>query len=96
MFRRAQILIDVDYYIKSIPFWRKVVTRKATAGAGKLSVGGFQQWFKLDVEKDFDEIKKLLLKQISDNLQSLVDKDFKELAEDTLVNWSPDAPLADG
>ncbi len=96
MFRRAQILIDVDYYIKSIPFWRKVVTRKATAGAGKLSVGGFQQWFKLDVEKDFDEIKKLLLKQISENLQSLVDKDFKELAEDNLVNWSPDAPLADG
>ncbi len=65
VFRRAQILIDLDYYIKSIPFWRKVVTRKATAGAGKLSVGGFQQWFRLDLEKDFIEIKKQLLDEIS-------------------------------
>ena len=58
VFQRAHMLIDLDYYIKSIPFWRKVITRRAIAGAGKHSVGGFQQWFKLDVEKDFIEIKK--------------------------------------
>ena len=37
--KQAQVCKDLEYMIKSIPFFKKIITRRATQGSGKLSVG---------------------------------------------------------
>ena len=48
--RQAQVCKDLEYMIKSVPFFRKIIVRRATQGTGKLSVGALSQWFKLEAE----------------------------------------------
>jgi hypothetical protein len=55
--QQAQVCTDIDYFVRSIPFYKRNLIRRATVGSGKLTVGGFNKWFKLDVEKQFVEIK---------------------------------------
>jgi hypothetical protein len=35
--------------MRSISFYKRLIVRRATLGTGKLNVGGFDKWFKLDV-----------------------------------------------
>ena len=37
--KQAQVCKDLEYMIKSVPFFKKIIVRRATQGAGKLSVG---------------------------------------------------------
>jgi hypothetical protein len=46
--------------VRSIPFYKRILIRRATVGTGKLTVGGFAKWFKLDVENQFIKIRDLI------------------------------------
>ena len=48
--QQAQVCTDIDYFVRSIPFYKRILIRRATVGTGKLTVGGFAKWFKLDVD----------------------------------------------
>ena len=37
--KQAQFCKDLEYMIKSIPYFKKIIIRRATQGTGKLSVG---------------------------------------------------------
>ena len=42
--------------IKSMPWFRRIIVRRATHGTGKISVGGINQMFKLESESGYVEI----------------------------------------
>ena len=48
--KKAQMCKDLEFMIKSMPWFKRIIMRRATHGVGKISVGGFNQWFKLEAE----------------------------------------------
>lgn len=55
-------------------------------GTGKLNVGGFDKWFKLNVEDNFKSAKKLIERNINQELEKKLEKITNE-AEAEL--WTP-------
>lgn len=51
--KQAQVCKDLEYLIKSMPFFKKIIVRRVSQGAGKLSISSLQQWYKLEAESEF-------------------------------------------
>ena len=48
--KKAQVCKDLEFMKKSMPWFKRIIVRRTTYGAGKISVGGFNQWFRLNAE----------------------------------------------
>ena len=68
--KKAQMCKDLEFMIKSMPWFKRIIVRRATHGVGKISVGGFNQWFKLEAEYGYLEAKERLEMIIKAELQS--------------------------
>ena len=48
--QKAMMCRDLEFMIKSMPWFKRIIVRRATHGTGKISVGSANQWFKLESE----------------------------------------------
>jgi hypothetical protein len=64
--------------------------RRATVGTGKLTVGGFAKWFKLDVENQFIKIRDLIEVNITNQLSKEMKKVLREAEAES---WVPKQPM---
>ena len=68
--------------MRSIPFYKRILIRRATVGTGKLTVGGFAKWFKLDVESQFLKIRDYIEQNITLKLSKEMTRVVKEAEEE--------------
>jgi len=68
--KQAQVCKDIEYLIKSMPFFKKIIVRRATQGAGKLSVSALASWFNLEAKEDFIQAREGLEMGIKSKMNS--------------------------
>lgn len=83
--QQAQVCTDIDYFIRSIHFYKRILIRRATMGSGKLTVSGLNKWFKLDTDK-LAKTKRFMEDNISKALKKELDKILVEAASES---WCP-------
>ena len=89
--KQAQFCKDLEYMIKSIPYFKKIIIRRATQGTGKLSVGAISQWFKLDAEQAYYHAKEGLEKIMKAQMSSTLARNFEDARQ---VSWAPKLPFS--
>ena len=66
--KKAQLCKDLEFMKKSMPWFRRIIVRRTTYGTGKITVGGFNQWFRLSAEQGYEQIKSELEMTIKNEL----------------------------
>jgi hypothetical protein len=84
------VCTDLEYFNKSVAFYKRLMIRRATMGTGKLSASGLTKWFKLDMEDQFSSLKKYTEDNITEELKRELQK---ILVEAQCESWAPKAPL---
>ena len=61
---------DLEYLIRSMPFFKKIIIRRVSQGAGKLSINSLKQWYKLEAEQEFVTAKEGLEMAITSKMNA--------------------------
>ena len=76
-----QICHNVDYFQKSMAFFKREIERTVTNGLGKMSVSTIQKLFKLEAEMEFGKTKELLKNEIFHSLS----RGWRSLLEESVI-----------
>lgn len=88
--QKAHICKDIEFMIKSMPWFRRIIVRRATHGTGKISVGGINQTFKLESEAGYVELLDKVERLIKSELQAELITLFEQAGHDS---WTPKLPF---
>ena len=67
---------------KSMPWFKRIIVRRTTYGTGKITLGGFNQWFRLNAEQGYEQIKSDLENTIKNELFLELDQYFDDVQND--------------
>lgn len=86
--------MDLDFFMRSTPFFKKVIRRRAVVGLAQLSAKEYNALFQLKINSRFLETKQALESVISQRLLASADEIIKEMQQD--VTWNPKRPHPGG